>query len=498
MPPLRIFHQLLTQQAEPAVTYYVRGTSTNIGGTETFNIQYIRDGASTPDAATTETVQVAADGSWEFEYSGKKIYSLETFAYNNTTITSADFSASDDLTQCTSLQSAFESTSGMLSLTFVQTLENVTNGSRAFHFCGNNVVLSMNNATFANLLIGGRMFVCDTTTISLPSATFASLTDANNDNNLGFGGMFQSRTEISHKPHTINLPSATFANLTNAVSMFYNQPQLTTLTMPLATFASVTNAMQMFSTCSQLQAMALPSATFASVTNAESMFENCTSVTSCDLSAATFGNVLTASRMFIGFGSNLAFTLPIATFASLTTAGRMFRGGFASISMPLATFANMINSNTENNAIYGAMFSRIVAKTISMPSATFGNLANALGMFNECMQLETLTLSVATFASASNTQSMFSSCSKLTDIVLTQVDTAILPTSTPANAPLDLRAAPLTYASMLNVANWVSDMSGQSAHTCTFKTSAWNALTAAEQANIDAILTAKNWTRALA
>jgi hypothetical protein len=51
---------------------------------------------------------------------------------------------------------------------------------------------------------------------------------------------------------------------------------------------------------------------------------------------------------------------------------------------------------------------------------------------------------------------------------------------------------------MLAIANWVRDFTGYTAHTCTFKTTAWNALTAAEQDNIDAILTAKNWVRAIA
>lgn len=107
MPPLRFFRSLLAQNLTPAVTYYVRGTSSNVNGTETFNIQYIADGASTPDPATTETVNVAADGSWEFSYSGKMIYSLGNFAQNNTRLTALDLSAADDLTELASASDAF-------------------------------------------------------------------------------------------------------------------------------------------------------------------------------------------------------------------------------------------------------------------------------------------------------------------------------------------------------------------------------------------------------
>lgn len=91
-----------------AVTYVVRGTSSNVNGTETFNIQFIQDNAQTPDAAETITVNVDANGGWSFEYSGKKIYSLDGLAQNITTITALDFSASDGLTELTSAANAFD------------------------------------------------------------------------------------------------------------------------------------------------------------------------------------------------------------------------------------------------------------------------------------------------------------------------------------------------------------------------------------------------------
>lgn len=283
MPPLRFFHQLLTQQGGPAVTYYVRGTSSNIGNTETFNIQYINDGAAGPETATTETVQVAADGSWEFSYSGKKIYSLLSFtSLCKTTILTCDFSGADDF-------------------------------SRIINFGGN----STNNGAFAG----------------------------------------------------------------------------------------------------------------------------CTNLTSVDLSNALLTACTNFDYVFYGCSNILTINAALAEFGTLATLNRCFEG---------------------------------------------------------CAKLTTLDFSAATFASVSRVYRSFYNCSKLTTFNVPGNATAILQTASASDAPMDLHWSPLDYTSMLKVANWLSNLTGYSAHTVTFKTTAWSALTAAEQANIDSILTAKNWTRALA
>ena len=93
---------------------------------------------------------------------------------------------------------------------------------------------------------------------------------------------------------------------------------------------------------------------------------------------------------------------------------------------------------------------------------------------------------------------MFYACNALTALEVPQGSTAILPTSTAVNTPMDLHFSPLTYTSMLKVANWLSDLTGYTAHTVTFKATAWAALTAAEQATIQGILSGKNWTLATA
>ena len=139
----------------------------------------------------------------------------------------------------------------------------------------------------------------------------------------------------------------------------------------------------------------------------------------------------------------------------------------------------------------------------ALTSIDFGNqqfaaLTNADSWFSGCTSLVSIDLGSASFASVTNCSGTFSSQTAMTTLNVPQNSTAIVPTSTPTAGKMDLHSSPLTYASMLKVANWLSDLSGQTAHTCTFKTSAWNALSSAEQTEIDAILSAKNWTRAIA
>lgn len=430
MPPLRFFHQLLTQQAEPAVTYYVRGTSTNVNGSETFKIQFINDGAQTPSTAETITCAVDGNGNWEHQYNGKKIYSLNQTFFENTTIISIEFS--EDFEACTDLRAAF------------------TRATMA--------TISMPNAILSNVTSALLAFKQTNATIALPLATFASVVDGGNSAaDLGGNGMFCGAQG------NINLPSATFASLTNARGMFFSVGKISTS----ATFASVVDAFGMFYEAHEID---LQQATFASVTNAEDMFRN-------------------------AIDADKDITLPSATFASVTNAWGMFLDNKAkSISMPNATFGNCTNMTN--------IFLRCVnATSISMPNATFAsatNESNVRGIFYGCTALQSINWQSATLQSILYTTNIFYTCNALQNISVPTNSTAIAQTATPSNTPIDARYSPLTYQSMYNLASWVRDFTGYSAHTITFKTSAWNALTAAEQANIDSILTAKNWTRALA
>ena len=196
-----------------AVTYVVSGTSSNVNGTETFNIQYINDGAANPSEAETVTCNVDANGNWEFSYRGKKIWSLHNFAQNRTTILSAEFE--EDMSQCRTIENMFSSCSNIVSIAFSNaTFENALKANYAFYSCVKLTSLRLPKATFASVTQAAYMFcVCDLLpSINLPLTTFESLEDGNR--------MFsQWNTAVMT---SILMPNATFESLNE----FYDHPLL--------------------------------------------------------------------------------------------------------------------------------------------------------------------------------------------------------------------------------------------------------------------------------
>lgn len=422
-----------------AVVYVVRGTSS--AASETFNIQFIQDGSLIPDAAETITVTVDGNGDWSFDYLNKKIYSLQRFAYQLSTLTSVDFSSADDLLSC-------------------------VDTSNAFYYCTNLISVNLDGKTFENVLDCSYMFneCYKMPSISLPNATFENVTNAE--------AMFSisSTNYQSSQTLSINLPNATFANATNIHHLFYQQYATTIISLPKATFASALDASDMFRNCYYLTTLDLSLATFASVTTAQSMFIGCRTITTLSLPSATFASCTTIQQMFNDVIKLQTLSLPSATFASVTSAFAFF-------------------------AISGSLATQASLTSVDFQSATFASLQNAQQMWYNCRKLATLNMQSATFASVTNSTNTFQNCNLLADIDVPQNSTALLPTGT---AAMDLHYSPLNYTSIYKVANWLSDLSGQTARSCTFRTSAWNALSSAEQTNIDTILSGKNWTRAIA
>ena len=356
-----------------------------------------------------------------------------------------------------SLANTFYEKTTMLSIEFSEDFEACTELASAF-LRATMATISMPNAILSNVTSVLNAFKQTNATIVLPLATFASVVDGGtslaglNGNGMFFGAQ-----------GNINLPSASFASLVNARGMFFGVGKISSS----ASFASVVDAYGMFSEAHEID---LQQTTFASVTNAENMF----------------GNAIDADKDMI---------LPLATFASVTNALGMCADNKAkSISMPNATFGNCTNMTN--------IFLRCVnATSISMPIATFASAANASnvrGIFYGCTALQSINWQSATLQSIIYTTNIFYTCNVLQNISVPTNSTAIAQTATPSNTPIDARYSPLTYQSMYNLASWVRDFTGYSAHTMTFKTSAWNALSSAEQNTIDGILSGKNWTRAIA
>lgn len=279
---------------------------------------------------------------------------------------------------------------------------------------------------------------------------------------------------------SLSFVDATFAALNNINGAFagFGGNSLTIN----ATLSNVTDCGSAFYLCKAI--ISLPNATFASASNANLTFSQITQTT-LSLPNATFANVLNASYMFANNANLTALSLPNATFASATTTANMFylSNKLQTISLPLATFENV----TIASAMFNNNFSSLT-ETISLPLATFDKVTNATAMFVS-PKINTLNIPNATFARVTNTTNMFAYATLLTSFDC-YTDTF--------NVTFSLAPCPLTYQSMVNVANWCKDLTGGTAQTLTLNTTAWNALTAAEQANIDTILSAKNWTRAIA
>lgn len=414
----------------PIIVYVIKGTSTNVNGTETFNIQFINDGDSLPSPMETIVCDVDANGNWEFNYFGKKIYQLGgnvinvPFANGSTTLLTCDFSQaeSDEMVAMTKHQSsdtyhsAFVGCSALQSVSFANlTLAKVTYAPYLFRNCTSLQVVDFSFATFESLTDGGGMFV------GCSSLTTIRWSENLNLNNLieiaKYGGGFFNGCAALTNDSIVEFTKQTFQNIagTYALSMFRGCTSLTQISFPNATFGGYGPINNFFYGCSNLTSLSMPKATFDAATNATDMFRGCSKLT-----------------------------------------------------------------------------------TVDLPMVTFRNLTNAQGMFRDSTLIASILMPNATFEKVTNSQNTFLNNNALTNIDVPQNSTAILPTSTAANAPMYLRYSPLTYQSMLKVANWLSDLSGQTAHTCTFKTTAWNALSAAEQTTIDGILSGKNWTRAIA
>ena len=256
---------------DPPVTYTIRGTSSNIGGTETFTIQYIAKGATTPAPSQTITVDVDSTGYWEFKYVNKYVYSLFRFAVNSLTLTTCDFSFADDFSKVVSTRLAF---SGCSTLTTV----------------------NLTNATFAALTDARAMFKDCT---SLTTISWALLLNLNNVEQVGGegSGMFSGCTVLTNTAISA-LSSQSFAKVAYARELFYGCAALTAIDLSSATFAALIGARSMFDGCSAVTSINLHSATFDELTGSYRMFNNCSAVTVIDMTAATFSKVIDSRQMF--------------------------------------------------------------------------------------------------------------------------------------------------------------------------------------------------------
>lgn len=263
----------------------------------------------------------------------------------------------------------------------------------------------------------------------------------------------------------------------------------------------------MFEGCTSLQTISFPNASFKNVTSCKSAFRELTALTSIDLSSATFEKATYLEGMFRQCTNLTTITwsqnLNLENAVRLGDTGSQDGGMFMQCSNLTNASVNILGNFAFRKVTNAAnMYARCEALTlIDLHSAVFDKLTTCFSMFSGCTNLVETNMSSATFEAVNDSvllnYALWNNCTSLTTIDVPQNSTAILPSSS-ADSNMNIRWSPLTNASMLKVANWLSDLTGYTAHTCTFKATAWNALTTAEQSTIDTILSGKNWTRAIA
>ena len=248
-------------------------------------------------------------------------------------------------------------------------------------------------------------------------------------------------------------------------------------------------AQGMFKGCTNLASVNFGNRTFENVIRADVLFRECSSLTSVNLSSATFASLGSANHMFDACGAT-SIDLSSATFANLTTALQMFSNmpNITSLDLSSATFASLQNANE--------MFLQCKATTIDMRNATFGSLSTAYHMFYQATNMVTLRFDKANWITATNTQGSFRYTNAFTTFVCNTINCNVNPSASGSTILMNMPESPYTYQSMLNFVNWLSDKTGYSASTITFKTSAWNALSAAEQSTLVGIANGKNWNLA--
>lgn len=471
-------------------------------------------------------------GIWSYDYNA----AITSISFeNDSNLTKVDFSLSDGLAGLTTLADAFKNCSALTSVDFSNCdLSNVASATDTFAGCTSltelivptgtwkpDVDLSDTAMVYADMHSTiGMLYTYSTGvhTITFNQTTWDSLTQAQQQtisdaasakgwttNAILFKikgtctiGTTQitirlqfiedgQTTPMAQEQHVVNVDENGNWQYTYAINwriyslrqFAISLPNLLTVDFTQAddlqqcvSLSDIASGVYFFDNCPNLQNINLSNKRLDNVTNARILGSN-TNPSVIDLSSATFENLLDG-RVLFGRSTNLTIvSLPEATFNNLTDYGQIFYNcpNITEIDMPKATFAKLKSVGGAGGGV-------------------------DLGMFMGCTNLQRLNMPKATFASLSHITNMFANCQALTTFAATDNNIALPSTATAT--PLNMTACPLTYQSMLNAANWVANLVGYSAKTITFKVSAWNALSAAEQTTIDEILNGKNWNRAIA
>lgn len=273
-----------------AVVFYIRGTSTNVNGTETLNIQFLTDGSVNPHTESI-VVNVDANGNFEHSYYGEKIYSLDRLLYstNQPNITEIEFT--EDMNVCTDMTFFCYNNSVITKIAFPNGEFNEIQGLPQTFASTSLVSLDIHKATFKKVTAARYCFATLGVTgeLDLSAATFEELVDATR--------MFDGAKVNSIKWSTDLNFAKVKRQAENVMGMFSYMPNIVEIDLSGQTFAALTEAQYMFRNTKATMIL-LPDAIFGNVTNPSLMFDNTTSATIIDIRSATFASATTMSYMF--------------------------------------------------------------------------------------------------------------------------------------------------------------------------------------------------------
>ena len=494
---------------EPPANYYIRGTVQS--GTN--SVQFRING--------TDTNVQCVNGAFEYGYNSP-LTSFETAVWNNgyvaksnvDKIKTLDLSNSCMFTQATTIR-----------------LGQLTNCTS----------INFGNCTFNNIQVADGFCADNTslTSISIPEATFASLTE---DTWQMFAGC-SSLTSIS-------LPKSVQAY--GAQALFSGCTNLTTINMPLATFGSTQYSGTMFQNCTSLESVTMTAATFANVTQMTSMFYGARGWYDAEMVeyAIDFDSVFpscTAKPTIIaGMFQNAKFNsidLSGLDTSSCTNMSSAFENSnLRSLTMTASQFASVINfsrtfkdckylNSTTTNVINGIVFGAATtcesmfagsgggaADNITFDAGTFANVTTCKSMF-EGSKWKNIAFkrNVADFSNCTDISRMYYNCTSVTEIdmaigsTFAQITaesgmanmfdncTALVTLYTPQNSELNVslyvrQSTLLDDASFISLCQWMADRSGLSPKILYVSSTAWGNLSASTKTNVNNYLTSKNWS----
>ena len=249
----------------------------------------------------------------------------------------------------------------------------------------------------------------------------------------------------------------------------------------------VTSANYVFNGCSNLELVNSEKWELPLLTTIYSGFANCSKIEIINLSKISFENTTNVGGLFTG--CSLLERVIFKNGIKINNASNSFSFNGC---VKLKTF-NLESAEFKKATGMAYMFYRCgELQEINLQSLSTDIMSDFSGAFHSCSNLEVLKLNNATFESATTLNNGFAyGANKLTDLYL--------PNTAKMAISINFATNPLTYESMLRIANWLKDLSGETTQTVTFKTSAYNALTSEQKAELEGIIvTQKGWVLATA